>query len=467
MKKRHKNAKQGRAGVIAVEDACNKLDLIWRNVLEEDVGIDGTVEIALGEFPTGKIVGAQIKSGTSYIRSETDSSFKFYPDKTDLEYWRGLSIPLFLFVHHPTDQSVYWVDVSQHIRDQENGPFEDAYINFSKTNKIDADFEKYLHARFDLTVYSDNQYAELRAELEALVHTNGIGAGQVTISALALFVEGLWGLCSKLQFHSSLLADLIRKAVRDRSGQVSISYTFDRASLYPFFTKYFDLLNRHHLAIVDAADINESLYVKLEYPTFIASLTTNGRRFVEYLRSTRLSGVHDNQFMSLSVRPHVQIEVYSSFALVDGKARLGSYTDVMAIGFNAYLDYYHLRHWRRSAPTEPAVEVASQNIHYYALRQYIADTFDALPKDNLLFRYVDLPLSPLICWLEKWNENPSEMPTSELQGKSAKELAGFADELTAIMAPSGTMTLQEPPDRPFPLRHLANGEILSEAETTV
>lgn len=161
MKKRHKNAKQGRAGVIAVEDSCSKLDLIWRNLLEEDVGIDGTIEIALGEFPTGKIVGAQVKSGTSYVCSETTDSFKFYPDKTDLEYWGGLSIPLFLFVHHPTDQSVYWVDVSQHVRAQENNPSDDTYINFSKANKIDAEFEKYLHARFDLSVYGDNQYAGL------------------------------------------------------------------------------------------------------------------------------------------------------------------------------------------------------------------------------------------------------------------------------------------------------------------
>ena len=94
MKKRARNAKQGRDGVIAVEQACNRLDLIWRNLLEEDVGVDGTIEIALGEFPTGKIVGAQVKSGASYIRSETTSSFRFYPGKDDLAYWEELSIPL-------------------------------------------------------------------------------------------------------------------------------------------------------------------------------------------------------------------------------------------------------------------------------------------------------------------------------------------------------------------------------------
>jgi hypothetical protein len=65
--------------VIAVELACNRLDLIWRNLLEEDVGVDGTIEIALGEFPTGKIVGAQVKSGPSYIRSETEFLLQILP----------------------------------------------------------------------------------------------------------------------------------------------------------------------------------------------------------------------------------------------------------------------------------------------------------------------------------------------------------------------------------------------------
>lgn len=463
MKKRVRNAKQGRAGVIAVEQACNRLDLIWRNLLEEDVGVDGTIEIALGEFPTGKIVGAQVKSGSSYIRSETDSSFKFYPDKDDLAYWQELSIPLFLLVHHPGDDCVYWLDVSRHVQSRAEDPSGTAYLTFSKTNKLDGAFEGYLHGRFDLTVYTDEQYADLRHELEGVVHVDGSSGAAVNITALDLFVEGLWGLCSKLQFHSSLLADLIRKAVRERDGEIPVTYTFARADLYPFFVRYFSLLTKHHLAVLDTADINESLYVKLEYPVFIAGLTTNGRRFIEYLRRVGVPHVHDNQFMSLSVRPHVQIEIYSSFALVDGQAEFGHFTDVLAIRFNAYLDYYHLSHWHRPSPTEAATEVASQNIHYYALREYIANRFGAVPKDNLLFRYLDVPLTPLICWLEEWNENSDGWPTVELRRKSATEMVGFADEVVAIMAPVGVATVQESLDRPFPLPVLANGETLFES----
>lgn len=463
MKQRLSNAKQGRAGVIAVEQACNRLDLIWRNLLEEDVGVDGTIEIAIGNFPTGKIVGAQIKSGMSYIRSETDDSFKFYPDKDDIEYWRALSIPLFLLVHHPANENIYWVDIGRYIELRGEEPLGKSYITFSKANTLDHAFETYLHGRFDLAFYTDEQYATLVHELKTLVHVDGIGSAAITVTALDLFIEGLWGLCSKVQFHSSLMADLIRKMLREREGEIPITYTFTRTDLYPFFTRYFNILTNNHLALLDVADINESLYVKLEFPTFISSLTSNGRRFVEYLRNCNFPRVHDNQFMSLSVTPHVQIEVYASFALIDEKAELGPFTDVLAIAFNPYLDYYRLSHWRRAAPGDAAVKVGAQNIHYHALREYLENHFGHIPKDNFIFRYLDIPLSPLICWLEQWNESSYGMPTASLAGKSAKETVGFADELTSIMAPVGTMTITEPPSQQFPIPKLANGEFLIES----
>jgi hypothetical protein len=93
------------------------------------------------------------------------------------------------------------------------------------------------------------------------------------------------------------------------------------------------------------------------------------------------------------------------------------------------------------------------------LREYIENRFGDIAKNNLLFRYLDVPLSPLICWLERWNKNPNTVPIAEFQGKSAAELAGLADEFASIMA-SAVATFNEPPRRPFPIPALANGEIL-------
>ena len=460
MRKRRRNAKTERSGLIAVEEACNRLDLIWRDLLQEDVGVDGTIEIALGEFPTGKIVGAQVKSGASYFRAESESTFKFYPDSDDLVYWAGLSIPLFLLVHNPTDGAVYWTDISKHIQDRADDPLGTPYIEFSKSNKMGDAFASYLRERFDLSVYDDAQYATVRAELESNVHSDGHGASAISISSLTLFIEGLWGLCSKLQFHSSLLSDLIRKSVRERQTNVHLTYTFDRASLYPYFTRYFNILSKHHLATLDVADINQSLYSKLEFPAFIAPLTTNGRRFVDYLRKQELPRVHDNQHLTLSLKPHVQIEVYRDFQLIGSTSHFGPYTDVLAISFNAHLDYYHLLHWRRPSPSDQTTQVASQNMFYQEMKEYITHRFDVIKKDNLLFRYLDIPLSPLICWLEFWNQNPQTMPTEQLQDKTNSERAGFNDEFLAITAPAGEVTVNEPLVSQFPRPILANGERL-------
>lgn len=71
-KKRSSNAATERAGVLAMASACNRLGLIWRDLLQEDVGVDATVELCVDELPTGKLIGVQVKSGSSYIRSETE-----------------------------------------------------------------------------------------------------------------------------------------------------------------------------------------------------------------------------------------------------------------------------------------------------------------------------------------------------------------------------------------------------------
>lgn len=459
MKKRNRNALIERAGLLAVEAACNNLDLIWRDLLQEDVGIDGTIEIAIGEFPTGKLIGAQVKSGASYIRSETPTTFRFYPDADDMQYWASVSIPMFLLLHDPRIGTVYWADLSKHIQERVDNPLDSPSIIFSKSNVMNEKFSAYLRGRFDLLLYSDEEYAAAQTDLRNLEHTLGTLDSAVTFSALDLFVEGLWGLCSKLQFHSSMMSELVRREAMDKPEVLLLNYTLDRASLYPFLSRYFNLLSKHHLATLDGADINHSLYAKLEFPTFIAPLTTNGRRFTEYLRKCSTPRVHDNQFFTLALLPHVQIEVYSDFKVSGDEPIFGKFTDVLAICFNPHLDYYHLEHWHR-AEGAVACKICSQSIFYSELKEYINHHFGLLPKDRLWFRYREIPLTPLICWLEEWNDNHQPMPGQDLQGKSSARLAGFHDEWLSISAPVGVVSVSEPKLPQFPSPILANGEYL-------
>lgn len=189
MRQRPPNSKTEREGLLAVEHACHDLDLIWRDQFQEDVGIDGTIEIALGAFPTGKLVAAQVKSGMSYIRSETDESFRFYPRQDDLAYWEGLSIPLFLLVYHPENRTVYWADVQKTIAAADDEHIKS--IEFSKSAKLNSEFVDYLKGRFDLMVYDDEAFAVARSELEKLQVTIAGGTPAVRLSGLDLLLEGL------------------------------------------------------------------------------------------------------------------------------------------------------------------------------------------------------------------------------------------------------------------------------------
>src|SRR5690606_231660 len=101
---------------------------------------------------------------------------------------------------------------------------------------------------------------------------------------------------------------------------------------------------------------------KMEFPTFVAPLTTNGRKFVEYLRAAGVKDVHDRQYFSLISVPLVQIEIFDAFTETDEAYVFGRYTDVLSISFNPHLDYYRMTHVKRNATESVGAVVRSQSI---------------------------------------------------------------------------------------------------------
>ncbi|WP_420006641.1 DUF4365 domain-containing protein [Arenibacterium sp. LLYu02] len=460
-KKRSGSAIVEKAGLLAVEKACNDQDLIWRDLLQEDVGVDGTIEVCLGDFPTGKIVGAQVKSGMSYVNGDREDQFKFYARPADLDYWLQLSIHLFLFVYHPEDDQVYWHHVTNYVPDDEGQTSPSTHIVISKENKIDEAFSRYLITLFALEVYDADRLTLLSDEMAATTISVGHGEAAVTISALDLFVGGLWGLCSKVQFHASILLQGIRKHVISRGKDAPIAYTFSRGEIYPFVVKYVRLLTDHGLAKIDIDDVNDSLYRKMEQPTFIAPLTTNGRALVDFLRTRGHADVHDNQFFTLSLVPAVQIEVYATFDESKGEEAFGPYTDVLAIRFNQYLDYYEVQHLARTKNGESTQVRASQIMYFNEMIEYLDRMLTKTPKDRVLLRYLDHPCTPLISWLENWYGEKQLFHIDDLATKTNSDQIGFHDELVSIMSGVGAMTAQEPHLPDFPIRSLFNGEFLN------
>ena len=110
-------------GVNYAEKVTNDAGHIFRKILEKDVGVDAHIEICRNKNePSGILVGLQIKSGESYVRSETTTTFTYYPKVDDLKYWQKYSLPLFLVIYRPSEQRAYWVDIKEFLKEHK---FED------------------------------------------------------------------------------------------------------------------------------------------------------------------------------------------------------------------------------------------------------------------------------------------------------------------------------------------------------
>jgi hypothetical protein len=467
VKRRNPQAQTERDGVNAAATAANRLGLIWRDLLQEDVGIDATIELVLEGYPTGKLVAAQVKSGTSYMQNETQDSFCFRPKVDDFEYWQSVIIPVILVFYDPRNDALYWVDVKRDVADRGSGLGDDPpRLCVPKTNVFDESFVSYLKGLFDLAAYTEEEYKQVTKEFRSNVYSDESVAGAVRVSSLDLFIAGLWGLCSKVQFHLALLSEEIRKRLATRSEPSMLTYDFSHAKLFPFIMGYLSSLTRHRLATLDTADLNETLYGRLEWPAFIAPLTLNGRKYVEHLRAEigDQYEVCDHQHLTFRLCPHTQIEIYSSFEQ-GPPARFGPFTDVIPIRFNRYLDYYRLLHLRRLPGDRKVKVIADQSIHYYALTDYLKNVFEKTLKDNVVCRNQDMVISPLICWLEKYLDFRVGINPTELAVTPVSERFASYDEFQSFFS-RGATAFQVSEEVLFDLRflRLANGESLADAE---
>src|ERR1700689_1673413 len=102
-------------GLIFIQQMAHDLSAIWRPTPNDDYGLDGELEFTRDGVVTGFIVKVQVKSGTSYLRNKTASSFDYHVSASDAAYWLKVSFPVILVVYDPADKAGYWVDVKPHL----------------------------------------------------------------------------------------------------------------------------------------------------------------------------------------------------------------------------------------------------------------------------------------------------------------------------------------------------------------
>lgn len=103
-----------REGVEAVRLALVQ-DLGWypREPSAPDYGVDLYVECATDGIPNGRLLGLQIKSGSSFFRERSNDSVVFRGSRRHLEYWLGHSLPIVVVLYDPTAKTSIWQAVTR------------------------------------------------------------------------------------------------------------------------------------------------------------------------------------------------------------------------------------------------------------------------------------------------------------------------------------------------------------------
>lgn len=101
------------AGLLHVETIVNAHGSIFRRVhLENDIGIDGYIEIVESESATGKLIAVQVKAGESYV-SPNEAEFSVCVDQPHIEYWCNHPVPVILICYSPVRRIAAWTSISQ------------------------------------------------------------------------------------------------------------------------------------------------------------------------------------------------------------------------------------------------------------------------------------------------------------------------------------------------------------------
>lgn len=105
-------AKSGTNFVRGVVEAAN---CIFHKIEQEnDLGIDGLIELIRKESPLNKQFAVQIKAGQSYFIAKTEECL--IPINGHRDYWAGYPLPVFGLVFVPTRGVAYWVNIKRYLK---------------------------------------------------------------------------------------------------------------------------------------------------------------------------------------------------------------------------------------------------------------------------------------------------------------------------------------------------------------
>ena len=266
----------------------NKLGLIFRETYNGDVGIDGQIEyVSSQNLVVGKIVAAQIKSGKSYFVDKGDH-WAFYPHEKHIRYWENFPIPVFLFLHNPEDDLVYFTDVKYYFgipkKEKPN------YIPVSKKSILNKSAKQEIFRSFgDI----DKPLMALEEVLHFLINTRSDNASFL-ISYFDLFINGLTNLCRQLYFSISVAYDIAEYNMKEiNHSEFGISVGEGEHEFLHAFVRF---LIEQNLAKVDYGDYLIDWEERKLQPDFLATITSRGRELFDIIKASEHKLVPDDKY---------------------------------------------------------------------------------------------------------------------------------------------------------------------------
>ena len=110
-----KSKQTANAGVLFVESVVNDHGSIFHPIHQEnDIGIDGFIELVDVGEASGQLLAVQIKSGDSYLAAD-GRGFRVPVDKAHLSYWASYMVPVVFVCYSPSKKAAAWTSVRDFI----------------------------------------------------------------------------------------------------------------------------------------------------------------------------------------------------------------------------------------------------------------------------------------------------------------------------------------------------------------
>lgn len=102
-----------RLGIAKLQDYFALSNWLFREQFTHDFGVDAQVEIVDDEYPTGKIIAIQIKSGNSYFSEKTATDYVYRTQDKHITYWTNHMLPVIIVLYSPKRDLLVWQKINK------------------------------------------------------------------------------------------------------------------------------------------------------------------------------------------------------------------------------------------------------------------------------------------------------------------------------------------------------------------